>query len=168
MAVIGLDVGTSGVKSTLFADDAKIIGHAYREYNLIGGEGEYELDPRELWDKTRQVLAESVRDYAGTVDAISVTSFGESFVCLDEDDQVLCNTMIYMDPRGQKECDEFRQDHDPVAVLGKIDARKVRSCMTLFALADEGEPVFRDVLRKYYGGIPDERTLELLGVAWPW
>ena len=119
MAVIGLDVGTSGVKSTLFADDAKIIGHAYREYNLIGGEGEYELDPRELWDKTRQVLAESVRDYAGTVDAISVTSFGESFVCLDEDDQVLCNTMIYMDPRGQKECDEFRQDHDPVAVLGE-------------------------------------------------
>ena len=57
---------------------------------------------------------------------------------------------------------------DPVAVLGKIDARKVRSCMTLFALADEDEPVFRDVLRKYYGGIPDERTLELLGVAWPW
>ena len=57
---------------------------------------------------------------------------------------------------------------DPVAVLGKIDARKVRSCMTLFALADEDEPVIRDVLRKYYGDIPDERTLELLGVAWPW
>ena len=53
MAVIGLDIGTSGVKSTLFDDDARIIGHAYREYNLIGeAEGRYELDPRELWEKT--------------------------------------------------------------------------------------------------------------------
>ncbi|MBP3894228.1 MAG: DUF1810 domain-containing protein [Atopobiaceae bacterium] len=57
---------------------------------------------------------------------------------------------------------------DPVLVLGKIDARKVRSCMTLFALASGGERIFLDVLREFYGGAPDERTLELLGVAWPW
>ena len=119
MAVIGLDVGTSGVKSTLFADDARIIGHAYREYNLIGAEGEYELDPRELWAKTREVIAGSVKDYAGTVDAISVTSFGESFVCLDGADRVLANTMIYMDPRGQKECEEFRVGRDEAAVMGR-------------------------------------------------
>ena len=57
---------------------------------------------------------------------------------------------------------------DPVAVLGGIDAKKVRSCMTLFALASGGEQVFLDVLREFYGGKPDERTLELLGVSWPW
>ena len=55
---------------------------------------------------------------------------------------------------------------DPVTVLGRTDARKVRSCMTLFALADGEEPVFGEVLRKFYGGCPDERTLELLGVEW--
>lgn len=58
------------------------------------------------------------------------------------------------------------ETNDPVTVLGRIDARKVRSCMTLFALADGEEPVFREVLLKYYGGCPDERTLELLGVEW--
>ena len=118
MAVIGLDLGTSGVKSTLFADDARVIGHAYREYDLIGGEGVYELDPRVLWEKTREVLAGSVKGYDGTVDAISVTSFGESFICLDEADRVLCNTMIYMDPRGQEECAEFREGRDEAQVLG--------------------------------------------------
>lgn len=56
--------------------------------------------------------------------------------------------------------------NDPVEVLGRIDARKVRSCMTLFALADEREPVFREVLCKFYGGMPDDRTLELLGMEW--
>lgn len=120
MAVIGLDVGTSGVKSTLFDDDARAIGHAYREYNLLGGaQGRYELDPRVLWEKAQEVLAESVRAYAGTVDAICVTSMGESFVCLDERDQVLCNTMIYMDPRGAEECEEFLGLHSEEQMLGR-------------------------------------------------
>ena len=118
MAVIGLDVGTTGVKSTLFADDARIIGHAYREYDMVGGEGRYELDPRVLWASTREALAESVKDYGGTVDAISVTSFGESFVCLDESDRVLGNTMIYIDPRGQAECEEFAATHTDAELLG--------------------------------------------------
>lgn len=112
MAVIGLDVGTSGVKSTVFGENAQVIGHAYREYNLIGeDQGKFELDPRELWDKTKQVLCESAKNCGGRIDAISVTSFGESFVCLDEDDNILCNTMIYMDRRGIDECGEYAQLH---------------------------------------------------------
>ena len=120
MAVIGLDIGTSGVKSTLFDDDARIIGHAYREYNLIGeAEGRYELDPRVLWEKTQEVLSLSVKDKDCEVEAICVTSFGESFVCLDERDQVLCNTMIYMDPRGAEECEEFRALYNDEEILGR-------------------------------------------------
>ncbi|HTY72205.1 MAG TPA: DUF1810 domain-containing protein [Actinomycetes bacterium] len=47
---------------------------------------------------------------------------------------------------------------DPVAVLGPVDALKLRSSMTLFALADPDEPVFHEVLDQYYGGVPDEAT----------
>ena len=120
MAVIGLDIGTSGVKSTLFDDEARIIGHAYREYDLIGeAEGRYELDPRVLWEKTQEVLALSVKDRDCEVEAICVTSMGESFVCLDERDRVLCNTMIYMDPRGAEECEEFRALYSDEEILGK-------------------------------------------------
>jgi uncharacterized protein (DUF1810 family) len=52
---------------------------------------------------------------------------------------------------------------DPVAVMGGIDALKLRSCMTLFSLARNADPAFQAVLDKYYGGMPDRRTLELLG-----
>ena len=48
---------------------------------------------------------------------------------------------------------------DPVAVFGSVDALKLRSSMTLFAHAAEGEPVFTDVLAAYYGGAEDEATL---------
>ncbi len=109
MAVIGLDVGTTGVKSTVFDENAQVIGHAYREYNLIGErEGRFELNPAELWEKALEVLGESAKGCGRDVKAISVTSFGESFVCLDGRDQPLCNTMIYMDKRGAEECAEYR------------------------------------------------------------
>lgn len=47
---------------------------------------------------------------------------------------------------------------DPVAVLGGIDAQKLHSSMTLFALAAPGEPAFTAVLAKYFGGQLDEGT----------
>jgi uncharacterized protein (DUF1810 family) len=48
---------------------------------------------------------------------------------------------------------------DPVAVFGHVDAMKLRSSMTLFALADPDEPVFRAVLDRYFGGQQDATTL---------
>jgi uncharacterized protein (DUF1810 family) len=46
------------------------------------------------------------------------------------------------------------------AILGGIDAMKLRSSMTLFARAAPDEPVFREVLDAFYGGDPDPATLE--------
>ena len=54
---------------------------------------------------------------------------------------------------------------DPVAVLGDIDALKVRSSMTLFELTGV-DPVFGAVLDKYYGGSRDELTLRIVNETW--
>ena len=48
------------------------------------------------------------------------------------------------------------------AIFGGIDAKKLRSSMTLFARADPTNPVFQDVLDAYFGGVPDEATDRLL------
>lgn len=53
---------------------------------------------------------------------------------------------------------------DPEAVLGDPDDKKVRSCMTLFAQAAPEEPVFRQVLEKFYGGEEDRNTLYKLKI----
>lgn len=47
-------------------------------------------------------------------------------------------------------------------ILGSIDALKVRSCMTLYHRAAPDEPIFADVLNRFYGGIPDSATDRLL------
>jgi uncharacterized protein (DUF1810 family) len=47
-------------------------------------------------------------------------------------------------------------------IFGAIDEMKLRSCMTLFERAVPSEPVFAQVLQKYYGGERDPLTLERL------
>lgn len=54
------------------------------------------------------------------------------------------------------------RDPDAERVLGAIDAVKYRSCLTLFIAADPGNAALRESLRKYYGGVEDERTRALL------
>lgn len=48
-------------------------------------------------------------------------------------------------------------------IFGWLDAKKVRSSMTLFHRAEPDDPVFRAVLDRHYGGVPDPGTDELLG-----
>jgi uncharacterized protein (DUF1810 family) len=50
-----------------------------------------------------------------------------------------------------------------IEILGETDAMKVRSCMTLFHRAAPDEPVFGEVLDRFYAGIADEATDDLLG-----
>jgi uncharacterized protein (DUF1810 family) len=53
-------------------------------------------------------------------------------------------------------------DRSAAAILGELDAMKVRSSMTLFHRAAPDEPVFREVLERFYDGVPDARTTDLL------
>ena len=46
-------------------------------------------------------------------------------------------------------------------IFGYPDDLKLRSCMTLFRMADLNCEVFEQVLEKYYDGEPDRRTVEL-------
>jgi uncharacterized protein (DUF1810 family) len=48
-------------------------------------------------------------------------------------------------------------------ILGGIDAIKVRSSMTLFAIADPAERLFSEALGRFYLSEPDPETERLLG-----
>ena len=47
-------------------------------------------------------------------------------------------------------------------IFGDLDAQKLRSCITLFTRAAPGEPLFRQVLDKYFAGQPDPATEQLI------
>ena len=66
------------------------------------------------------------------------------------------------------ECVEALQDltlSDPKIVLGSIDAMKLRSSLTLFAETDPKQKLFMAALERWFQGIKDQHTLDLLRSA---
>ena len=47
-------------------------------------------------------------------------------------------------------------------IFGSLDAMKVRSSMTLFHRAAPDEPLFVEVLKRFYGGVADAATDSML------
>ena len=56
------------------------------------------------------------------------------------------------------------QERSAEAIFGSIDAMKLRSSMTLFHRAAPDEPVFGEVIDRFFDGRADTRTDELLGL----
>jgi uncharacterized protein (DUF1810 family) len=54
------------------------------------------------------------------------------------------------------------EDRSAIAILGEVDAVKLRSSITLFAAAAPQEPLFARVLTRFYSGETDEATERLL------
>ena len=54
------------------------------------------------------------------------------------------------------------ESDDAEMVMGGPDNLKLRSCMTLFAEVAPEQPVFRNVLEKFYDGEMDGKTLDIL------
>lgn len=47
-------------------------------------------------------------------------------------------------------------------ILGDLDARKLRSSMTLFALVENANPVFQEILDAFFSGESDPLTISII------
>ncbi len=98
----GLDVGTTGCKIVLYNENAELLNTFYKEYNVVRKNGQHEINFEDIKDGVLELLKKAVRQYK--IDALGVTSFGETFAMLDENDNILAPSMLYTDPRGSEEC----------------------------------------------------------------
>lgn len=105
MAYIGLDIGTSACKASIITKEGKVIATAHSKYSFkFPQKGYVELDPMEIYSKIKHVLKE-LSPKAETVRALSLSSFGEAFVLLDNCERPLYNFITYADDR----CDGIDQ-----------------------------------------------------------
>ncbi|MDO4323872.1 MAG: FGGY-family carbohydrate kinase [Lachnospiraceae bacterium] len=104
----GIDIGTTGCKITVYTNEGEYCYRAYHDYPASRTTGEHEVEAADIWNAIRHIIADAAKRYPD-IDAIGITSFGESFVMLDEDDKVLCPVMLYTDPRGTQECAELTE-----------------------------------------------------------
>ncbi|MBR5742953.1 MAG: carbohydrate kinase, partial [Clostridia bacterium] len=101
MRIGGLDVGTTGVKLAVYDEIGRSKGVYYREYAAREELGLHEMDFGALKEEVLGLLREAIAD--GGLDALGVTSFGETFALLDREDRILAPSLLYTDPRGEEE-----------------------------------------------------------------
>ncbi len=102
----GIDIGTTGCKITVYGNDGTYLYRAYRDYPVSRSTGEHEVDAGNIWKGVKEVIADAASGYPD-IAAIGITSFGESCVLLDGQDEPVRPVMLYTDPRGEKECGEL-------------------------------------------------------------
>ena len=56
------------------------------------------------------------------------------------------------------------EESPALAIFGPIDEMKLRSSLTLFRAASN-EPVFDEAVKKFFNGVPDTKTLYILGLT---
>lgn len=108
MMLAGLDVGSTGCKVAVYADTGKLLGKTYRDYPVQRLNSVHEVDASAIWEAVKQAVREAAQKFPG-IGGLGVTSFGETFVLLDENDAPLLPAMLYTDPRGADECAELSE-----------------------------------------------------------
>ncbi len=112
MIVGGLDVGTTGCKIALFNQAGENVKTYYQEYSVTRSNGEHEINLADVKEGVLSLLKQACNEFEMT--AIGVSSFGETFAILDENDKVLAPSMLYTDPRGREQvnrlCDALGTD----------------------------------------------------------
>jgi xylulokinase len=108
--ILGLDVGTSGLKLALVTVRGETVGSVVEPYPLhLLPNGGAEQDPQDWWDGvvrgTRRVLAETRVDPAEVV-GVGCSAQWSGTVPVDADGRPLMRAIIWMDSRG---ADQIRQ-----------------------------------------------------------
>ncbi|HPY97670.1 MAG TPA: FGGY-family carbohydrate kinase [Clostridia bacterium] len=104
MISLGIDIGGTGCKCVAFRDDGKQLAVAYTEYPLAAGQVNLPSDILTL--SVFQVIKKCTAEIPDKqqIAAITVCSFGESFVPVDKDGNALTDILLYF---SNTESEEF-------------------------------------------------------------
>ncbi len=107
--VIGLDVGTTGVKGLAIDHGGAVLARAEAGYPLqTPRPGWAEQDPRQWWEAASGVLAK-LSETVGRPEGIGLSGQMHGLVALDSADEVIRPAILWNDQRTAAECEEIER-----------------------------------------------------------
>jgi xylulokinase len=104
--LVGLDVGTTGVKALALSPDGDVLARAEESYGLSTPHpGWAEQDPEDWWRAAERALAA----LGGEPAAIGLSGQMHGLVVLDDRDRVLRPAILWNDQRTEAECVEIEE-----------------------------------------------------------
>jgi len=118
--LIGLDIGTTGVKGLLVSLDGKILGRSFAEYPLYTPyPGWSEQNPEDWWNAAVKVLRELVSMASDKIAALGLTGQMHGAVFLDKALKVIRPAILWNDARTGQECVEIEH------IVGRENLQKI-------------------------------------------
>src|SRR6185437_15496376 len=107
--LLGIDLGTSGVKALLVTPAGQVVASATREYPLHHPQpGWAEQDPADWWRATVAAIRACMEAAPGAqVAGVGISGQMHGAVLLDAQMQPVRPCIIWADQRSQAECDEI-------------------------------------------------------------
>ncbi|MFL6029986.1 MAG: xylulokinase [Gaiellaceae bacterium] len=104
--LVGLDVGTTGVKALALSPEGDVLARAEASYDFSSPQpGWAEQDPEDWWRAAEQALAA----LGGEPTAIGLSGQMHGLVVLDDRDRVLRPAILWNDQRTERECAEIEE-----------------------------------------------------------
>lgn len=111
--LLGIDIGTSSVKSLLMREDGTAVGTAQQEYDLLKPQAVYaEQDMEILWQATCKTLQLLTRIYPEEISQLAGISYSgqmHGLVAIDKNGKLIRNAIIWADQRSKEEIRELYQ-----------------------------------------------------------
>lgn len=102
--LLGIDLGTTGVKAMVFDEDGKPAGYGFQEYDIMCSKAGYaEQDAESLWLHTKKVIREAAQETGKYIKGISISVQGDAVIPINSKREALAYAQLGMDYRGTKE-----------------------------------------------------------------
>lgn len=109
MWLMGLDVGTTGVKAAIFDECGKMKGYGFQEASIFqGADGNAEQDAEVMFKILLDVMRQATQSGAGKrVGAVALSVQGDAVIPVDENGKPLTRAMLGMDYRCAPQTRKF-------------------------------------------------------------
>lgn len=111
MRLLGLDIGTTGCKATIFEMDGTPVASARREYGVLVPRPQWaEQDAEEVWLRARDAMCEAMAAVGGeAIVAVGLSVQGEAIIPVNAEGAALRPAILGMDTRTTAQNDWLRE-----------------------------------------------------------